>query len=77
MIWGESFQWLWLDPSADGRQDWRATGSTLIVPYYLRLKAEALHTADRTSEALEAIREAEALTDKMARLVLICWCSSI
>src|SRR5258707_10684034 len=39
MIWGESFQWLWLDPSADGRQDWRATGSTLIVPYYLRLKA--------------------------------------
>ena len=31
------------------------------MPYFLALKAEALHLADRTSEALEAIREAEAL----------------
>ena len=34
------------------------------VPYSLALKAEALHLADRTSEALEAIREAEALVEK-------------
>ena len=34
------------------------------VPYYLALKAEALHLADRTSDALEAIREAEALVEK-------------
>jgi predicted ATPase len=47
----------------DGIEDWRATGSTLIVPYYLGLKAEALHLAHRTSEALEAIREAEALVE--------------
>jgi serine/threonine protein kinase/predicted ATPase len=48
----------------DGIVDWRATGSIQSVPYYLALKAEALHTADRTSEALEAIREAEALAKK-------------
>jgi hypothetical protein len=30
------------------------------LPYLLGIKAEALHLADRTSEALEAIREAEA-----------------
>jgi hypothetical protein len=34
------------------------------VPYYLGLKAEASHLADRTSEALEAIREAEALAER-------------
>jgi hypothetical protein len=33
------------------------------VPYWLALKAEALHLADRTSEALEAIREAEPLVE--------------
>ena len=31
-----------------------------FVAYWLALKAEALHLADRTSEALETIREAEA-----------------
>jgi hypothetical protein len=44
----------------DGIEDTRATGSTLMVPLFLAPKAEALHLADRTSEALEAIREAEA-----------------
>jgi adenylate cyclase len=51
----------WID---DGIEDWRATGSTLILPYYLGLKAEALHLADRSSEAFEAIREAEALAER-------------
>jgi hypothetical protein len=37
-----------------------ATGAVLGLSYYLSLKAEALHLADRTSEALEAINEAEA-----------------
>ena len=36
----------------------------LMVPLFLALKAEALHLADRTTEALEAIREAEALAEK-------------
>jgi predicted ATPase len=44
--------------------DWRATGSKICVPYWLALKAEALHLADRTSEALEAIREAQALAER-------------
>ena len=48
----------------DGIEDNRATGSTLMVPLFLALKAEALHLADRTSEALEAIREAEALAER-------------
>jgi adenylate cyclase len=48
----------------DGIDDWRATGSKLMVPYLLALKAEALHLADRTSEALKAIREAEALAEE-------------
>jgi hypothetical protein len=34
------------------------------VAYYLALKAEALYLAHRTSEALEAINEAEALAER-------------
>jgi hypothetical protein len=34
------------------------------VPFFLALKAEALHLADRTSEALVAIREAEGLVER-------------
>jgi predicted ATPase len=48
----------------DGIRDYRATGSMLRLPYFLALKAEALHLADRTSEALEAIKEAEALVER-------------
>jgi hypothetical protein len=36
----------------------------LLVPYLLALKAEALHLSDRTSEALEAINEAEAVVER-------------
>jgi ribosomal protein L16 Arg81 hydroxylase len=36
----------------------------LGLSYYLAIKAEALHLTDRTSEALEAIREAEALVER-------------
>jgi predicted ATPase len=48
----------------DGIEEWRATGSMLAVPFWLALKAEALHLADRTSEALEATKEAEALAER-------------
>ena len=34
------------------------------MPIWLALKAEALHLADRTSEALEAITEAEGFVEK-------------
>ena len=49
----------------DGIEDYRATGAMLGLPYYLALKAEALHLADRTSEALQAIKEAEAVVRKI------------
>ena len=47
-----------------GIRDFRATGTVMGMPYNLALRAEALHLADRTSEALEAISEAEALVER-------------
>jgi tetratricopeptide (TPR) repeat protein len=52
---------LWID---DGINDYRVTGSILTIPFSLTLKAEALHLSDRTSEALDAIDEAEALVER-------------
>jgi adenylate cyclase len=48
----------------DGLRAYRATGVILTMPYLLTLKAEALHLAGRTGEALEAIREAEGLVER-------------
>jgi tetratricopeptide (TPR) repeat protein len=47
-----------------GIRDFRATGAVLPLPFYLMLKAEALYLADRTSEALETINEAETLAER-------------
>jgi predicted ATPase len=49
----------------DGIRDYRATGAILALPFFLALKAEALHLARRTSEALEAISEAETLVERL------------
>jgi hypothetical protein len=48
----------------NGLRDYRATGSILIMPCWLVLKAEALHLANRTSDALAAIAEAEAVAQR-------------
>jgi hypothetical protein len=48
----------------DGTRNYRATGAVLAMPYILALKAEALHLANRTSEAIEAINEAEAVAER-------------
>jgi predicted ATPase len=48
----------------DGIRDYQATGAILRLPYFLALKAEALHLADRSPEALEAIKAAEVLTER-------------
>jgi serine/threonine protein kinase/tetratricopeptide (TPR) repeat protein len=48
----------------NGLRDYRATGSILITPCWLVLKAEALHLANRTSDALAAIAEAEAVAQR-------------
>jgi predicted ATPase len=48
----------------DGIRDYRATGSILITPCWLVLKAEALHLANRTFDALAALAEAEAVAQR-------------
>jgi tetratricopeptide (TPR) repeat protein len=58
----------------DGIEDYRATGSIAMLPYFLALKAEALHLSDRTPEALEAINEAEALAE---RFEVRFWCAEL
>jgi hypothetical protein len=57
-----------------GIRDFRATGSILGLPFFLALKAEALHAAQRTSEALEAIKEAEALVERSQQRN---WCAEL
>ncbi len=47
-----------------GIRDIRVAGAVLSLPSHLARKGEALHLADRTSEALEAINEAEALAER-------------
>ena len=47
---------------------------TLAVPYWLALKAEALHLAQRTSKALEAISEAEAIAERSEERD---WCAEL
>jgi tetratricopeptide (TPR) repeat protein len=51
-----------------GIRDYRA-GAVLGLPSNLARKAEALHLADRTSEALEVINEAEALAERFEQRV--------
>jgi hypothetical protein len=47
-----------------GIRDYRTTSTVLGLPTHLARKAEALHLADRTSEALETINEVEALAER-------------
>jgi tetratricopeptide (TPR) repeat protein len=56
----------WID---QGIRDYRANGSVLGLAGALLLKAEALHLADRTAEALETINEAEALAERFEQRV--------
>jgi hypothetical protein len=48
----------------DGIGDYRAAGAILATPFFLALKAQAFHLANRACEALEAINEAEALVER-------------
>jgi tetratricopeptide (TPR) repeat protein len=51
-----------------GIRELGATGA--VLPNQLRLKAEALYLADRTSEALEAINEAEKVVERSGERML-------
>jgi predicted ATPase len=67
---GETAEGLpWIE---QGIRDYRATGAVLDLPCFLGLQAESLHLADRTSEALEVINEAEALAERFGQ----CWWSA-
>jgi hypothetical protein len=57
-----------------GLRDLRSTGSVLGLPDHLTRKAEALHLANRTPEALEAISEAQALAERFEQR---CFCAEI
>jgi adenylate cyclase len=57
-----------------GVRDLCATGSMLGLPYFLGLKAEVLHLADRTSEALEAIKAAEKVVERSEQRE---WCAEL
>jgi predicted ATPase len=48
----------------DAVRDYRVSGSLLYLPGGLGLKAEVLHLAGRTPEALETIGEAEAVGER-------------
>ena len=48
-----------------GIRDYHATGALLSLQHFLGRKAEALYLAERASEALEAINEAEALAERI------------
>jgi adenylate cyclase len=65
----EGIQWI-----ENGIRDSRATGSLVTLPYYLGLKAEALYLADRSSEALEAIKEAEKVVERSEQRQ---WCAEL
>ena len=58
----------------DGIRGYRAGGSMLNMSYALALKAEGLHLADRTPEALAAIKEAEALVERYEERW---WCAEL
>jgi predicted ATPase len=57
-----------------GIADFRPNGEMIDVPFWLGLKAEALHLAMRTSEALEALREAETVVERSEERY---WCAEL
>jgi hypothetical protein len=61
----------WIERGIEGL---RVTGSTREVPHCLGLKAEALHLANRTSEALAAIEEAEKIVERSEERE---WCAEL
>ena len=66
---GEGISWI-----LDGIDDWRAAGASRGLPFMLAMKSEALYQADRTPEALEAIREAERQAERSEELW---WCAEL
>jgi TolB-like protein len=62
---------LWME---HGIADFRPNGEMIDVPFWLGLKAEALHLALRTSEAFEALLEAETVVERSEERY---WCAEL
>jgi predicted ATPase len=62
---------LWIE---NGIASYRSAGWMLAFPYWIALKAETLHLAGRSSEALDAINEAEAV---VVRREERWWCAEL
>ena len=56
----------------NGLRDYRATGAMLNMPFWLALRAEALHVAERNSEALRTLEEAQTWVERSEER----WCSA-
>ena len=65
----EGIQWI-----LDGIADWQAVGASRGLPFFLALKSEALYQAGRILEALDAIKEAEALAERFEERW---WCAEL
>jgi adenylate cyclase len=65
----EGIRWI-----EQGIRDVLATGTILFTPFLLALKAEALHLANHTTEALEVVGEAEALAERSEERW---WCAEL
>ena len=65
--WARAIPAVWLKAFRGSRTEYKTFGHTGAYPGVplLSAKAEALHLADRTCEALEAIQEAEALIEDL------------
>jgi adenylate cyclase len=58
----------------DGIAEYRAAGAILALPFFQTLKAEALHLAGRTTEALAALGEGETVVERSEARV---WCAEL
>src|ERR1700688_4623630 len=52
----------------EGIRDYRATGATQKLPFSRALKAEAWHIANRASESVDTISEAQSLVERSGEL---------
>ena len=58
----------------DGIVEYRAAGAIIALPFFQTLKAEALHLAGRTCEALAALEEGATVVERSEARV---WCAEI